>query len=241
MFDNILEKKSFGPDAKAMTKEFFASVYTYMFIALLSSGVIAYYTASTGKVFEWFINTTTGSVSPLFYVVVFAPVGLGLLLQMAYNKLSMGLLLALFLVYSCLMGLSLSTLFIVYSLGDIVTTFFVTAGAFAGMAILGYTTKTDLSKMGSLLYMVFIGMFIAGILNFLVFESSMMSFVISILGVIVFTGLTAWEMQRLKYIAEDPALEGVQKKKLALIGGLMLYILFINLFVSLLRLLGGND
>jgi FtsH-binding integral membrane protein len=138
------------------------------------------------------------------------------------------------------MGLSLSTIFLVYDIASIYTTFLVTAGAFAGMAILGYTTKTDLTKFGSLLYMVFIGMFIATIVNIFM-KSDTMDFVVSVLGVFVFTGLTAYQMQQLKHISNDPNLQGVERNKLALIGGLMLYILFINLFLSLLRLLGNRD
>jgi len=157
-----------------------------------------------------------------------------------YNRLSLGLLMILFLVYSALMGLSLSSIMLVYAGSQIAMTFFVTAGAFAGMAILGYTTKTDLTKMGSLLYMVFIGMFIAGIANIWI-KSNMMGFVIAVLGVFVFTGLTAYYMQQLKDTAKNQALSQVDRSKLALVGGLMLYILFVNLFLSLLRLLGSRD
>jgi hypothetical protein len=209
-----------------------------MFAALGISGAIAYLCGTPEFVMKYFI--TNGGISGLFYLVVFAPVGLGLLIQMAYNRLSLPVLLLLFGVYSALMGLSLSTIFLVYDIASIYTTFLVTAGAFAGMAILGYTTKTDLTKFGSLLYMVFIGMFIATIVNIFM-KSDTMDFVVSVLGVFVFTGLTAYQMQQLKHISNDPTLEGVQRNKLALIGGLMLYILFINLFLSLLRLLGNRD
>jgi FtsH-binding integral membrane protein len=209
-----------------------------MFAALGISGAIAYLCGTPEFVMKYFI--TNGGISGLFYLVVFAPVGLGLLIQMAYNRLSLPVLLLLFGAYSALMGLSLSTIFLVYDIASIYTTFLVTAGAFAGMAILGYTTKTDLTKFGSLLYMVFIGMFIATIVNIFM-KSDTMDFVVSVLGVFVFTGLTAYQMQQLKHISNDPNLEGVQRNKLALIGGLMLYILFINLFLSLLRLLGNRD
>jgi FtsH-binding integral membrane protein len=209
-----------------------------MFGALGISGIIAY-TAGTPE----FMNTyfiSNGSISPLFWVVIFAPVGLGLLIQMAYNKLSLGLLTLLFIAYSALMGLSLSTIFLVYAMGAIASTFFVTAGAFAGMAIVGYTTKTDLTKFGSLLYMVFIGMFIAGIVNIFM-KSDSMGFIIACLGVFVFTGLTAYSMQQLKGVAESPDYSEEQRNKLALIGGLQLYILFINLFLSLLRIFGSRN
>jgi FtsH-binding integral membrane protein len=149
-------------------------------------------------------------------------------------------LLALFVAYAGLMGLSLSTIFLIYEISAIAMTFFVSAGAFAAMAVLGYTTKTDLTKFGSLLYMVFIGMFIAGIVN-LFLKSDGFSFIISVLGVFVFTGLTAYQMQQLKMIAQTPGISEEERNKLSLIGGLQLYILFINLFLSLLRILGGRD
>ena len=179
-------------------------------------------------------------MSPLFYVVAFAPVGLGLLIQMAYQRLSFGLLLLLFMVYSVLMGLSLSSIMLVYAGQDIAITFFVTAGAFGGMAVLGYTTQTDLTKFGSLMYMLFIGIFIAGIVNMFM-QSEMMSYIIAIIGVFVFTGLTAYYMQQLKGIAQDQTLSHMDRSKLAVVGGLQLYILFVNLFLSLLRLIGGRD
>ena len=138
------------------------------------------------------------------------------------------------------MGLSLSTVLLAYSGQDVAITFFVTAGAFGGMAVLGYTTKTDLTKFGSLMYMAFIGIFIAGIANMFI-GSSMLQFVISVVGVFVFTGLTAYYMQKLKGIASDTSLSGIDRSKLAIVGGLQLYILFINLFMSLLNIIGGRD
>ena len=224
--------------SKEMTREFFRSVYGYMFSALAISGIIAYL-AGTPEFFAEYFMTESG-ISPLFYVVAFAPVGLGLLIQMAYQRLSLGVLLALFMVYSALMGLSLGVIFLVYSGAAIASTFFVTAGAFAGMAILGYTTKVDLTKFGSLMYMLFIGIFIAGIVNIFM-KSDTMGFVIAVIGVFVFTGLTAYYMQQLKTVAQDENLSGLDRSKLSLIGGLQLYILFVNLFLSLLRLLGSRD
>lgn len=233
-----------GEYSKEITRDFFKSVYTYMFAALAISGIVAYM-AGTPAFFQEYmldIDPVTGAVSraPLFWVAMFAPLGLGLLIQFAYRRLSLGVLLLAFLAYSVFMGLSLSVILLMYSMGTIAVTFFVSAGAFAGMAILGYTTKTDLTKMGSLLYMAFIGIFIASIVNIWV-GSSMMDFVISIIGVFVFTGLTAYFMQQLKNTAQNDMLEGVERNKFALVGGLILYMLFINLFMALLRLTGGNE
>jgi FtsH-binding integral membrane protein len=223
---------------REISREFFRNVYSYMFGALGISGLIAY-TCGTPEFFaQYFLNAT--GVSPILWVVVFSPVVLGLVIQWGYQRLSMGLLLALFIAYSALMGLSLSTIFLVYKLSAIAMTFFVTAGAFGGMAVIGYTTKTDLTKFGSLLYMVFIGMFIAAIVNMFL-GNSMLDFIIAVLGVFVFTGLTAYHMQQLKALSENASISEMERSKLSLIGGLQLYILFVNLFLSLLRLLGGRD
>ena len=221
-------------------RSFFRSVYYYMFAALGISGIIAYKVGNDPNLFsEYFINGT-GGLSASFYVVLFAPVGLSFLIQWGYTRLSMFALTLLIILYSGLMGLMLSSIFLVYDLRAIANTFFVSAGAFGGMAILGYTTKTDLSKFGSLLYMVFIGMFISSIVNIFIGSDSM-GFIIACLGVFVFTGLTAYHMQALKKMVINNQISLTEKSKIALIGGLQLYILFINLFLSLLRIFGGRD
>ena len=211
-----------------------------MFAALAISGLIAFRVGNDPELFISYFISATGGFNPLFYVVMFAPIGLTFVIQWGYNKLPMLSLTMLFVLYSGLMGLMLSSIFLVYDIQSIANTFFVTAGAFGGMAILGYTTNTDLSKFGSLLYMVFIGMFIASIVNIFIGSDSM-GFIIACLGVFVFTGLTAYHMQELKKLAQNAQLNDEQKNKMALIGGLTLYILFINLFLSLLRIMGGRD
>ena len=238
--ENEMKEFNSGSYSQEITRDFFKSVYSYMFAALSISGIIAYISGTPEIFAEYFLNSEQTGLSPLFYVVAFAPVGLALLIQMGYERLSFGTLLILFMVYSALMGLSLSSILLVYSGTEIASTFFITAGAFAGMAILGYTTKTDLSKLGSLLYMAFIGIFIAGIVNMFI-GSDALGFGIAVIGVFVFTGLTAYHMQQLKTIAASQSISAMDRSKLALIGGLQLYILFVNLFLSLLRLLGGRD
>lgn len=221
-------------------RSFFRSVYSYMFAALGISGIIAYKVGNDPNLFSQYFINGTGGLSASFYVVLFAPVGLSFLIQWGYTRLSMFALTLLFILYSGLMGLMLSSIFLVYDLQAIANTFFVSAGAFGGMAILGYTTKTDLSKFGSLLYMVFIGMFISSIVNIFIGSDSM-GFIIACLGVFVFTGLTAYHMQALKKMVINNQISQTEKSKIALIGGLQLYILFINLFLSLLRIFGGRD
>ena len=222
-----------------ITREFFRSVYSYMFVALGISGTVAYTIGTDERLFiDWFVTPT--GMSPLFWVAMFSPLALSFLIQWGYNRLSTSSLMVLFALFSGLMGLSLASIFLVYDMASIATTFFVAAGAFAGMAILGYTTKTDLSKFGSLLYMVFIGMFIAGIVNMFV-GNVFFDFILACVGVFVFTGLTAYHMQSLKKVAQSTQMDAESRNKLALIGGLQLYVLFINLFLSLLRIMGGRD
>ena len=238
--NEIIDQQQGQSYSHEITRDFFKNVYAYMFAALVISGFVAY-TFGTPEFFQkYFVNAAGTGVSPIFHVVMFAPVGLGLLIQTMYNKLSFGVLLLLFFVFAALMGLSLSSVLLVYAGQDIAISFFVSAGAFGGMAILGYTTKTDLSKFGSLMYMGFIGIFIAGIANIFI-GSSMISFWIAVAGVFVFTGLTAYYMQQLKDIAKNESLTSLDRSKLALVGGLQLYILFVNLFLSVLRLIGGRD
>lgn len=234
--DSQLEQSRSAADVKA----FFSNVYAYMFMALSITGIVSWYMASSGLFIKLFLNTETGAISPMFYVVVFSPLALVLLIQSRYHKFSMTNLLLLYILYAVLLGASLTTIFFAYSIGELATTFLVTAGAFGAMALLGYTTSVDLSKMGSLLYMAFIGIFIAAIVNMFL-GSEPLAYLISIIGVFVFTGLTAWEMQKLKAVATSPEIEGEERSKRALMGGLMLYILFVNLFLSLLHLLGGRD
>ena len=237
---NTIFENSQVQNSSESVKTFFRSVYTYMFAALGISGLIAFRVGNDPELFISYFISATGGFNPLFYVVMFAPIGLTFVIQWGYDKLSMLSLTLLFVLYSGLMGLMLSSIFLVYDIQSIANTFFVTAGAFGGMAILGYTTNTDLSKFGSLLYMIFIGMFIASIVNIFIGSDSM-GFIIACLGVFVFTGLTAYHMQELTKLAQNAQLNDEQKNKMALIGGLTLYILFINLFLSLLRIMGGRD
>ncbi len=225
--------------SRELTRDFFKNVYGYMFLALAVSGGIAYYVGSSPELLFSYFITQTGGISPFFYVVLFSPLLLGIVIQRGYQRMSMVVLTLLYILYAGLIGLSLSTIFMVYSMQSIAITFFVTAGAFGGMAVLGYTTKTDLTKMGSLLYMAFIGIFIAVVVNMFM-KSDALDLVISIIGVFVFTGLTAFWMQKLKGASQDSMLHGVERQKLALVGGMTLYILFINLFTMLLRFTGGG-
>ena len=149
-------------------------------------------------------------------------------------------MLILFISFALLMGISFSTLFIRYNLGDIYSAFFSASSVFAIMAVVGYTTTTDLTKLGNILYIGLIGIVIAMVVNFFM-QSSFMSYVISVLGVVIFTGLTAYDVQKLKRIGEGSEIGTASTQKRAVYGALTLYLDFINLFLFLLRLIGGRD
>jgi len=238
----IIDNYSFETAEKqAAARQFFGKVYGFMFFALIVSGAIAYQYGTESFFHEYFGQFTPKGFQPnmLYFVVLFAPIGVALLFQTMINRLSFPVLFGLFSLYSILIGFAISSIFLRYSMGSIASTFGITAGTFAVMAIMGYVTKVDLTKMGSILYMAFIGIFISSIVNFFL-KSDGFGYLISILGVIVFTGLTAYHMQRLKQFAHDSELSADQKNKLALLGGFTLYVLFINLFLSLLRLFGRD-
>ena len=222
-----------------VARDFIRSVYTYMFAALSISGIIAYYIGTNPALIATLFLTETG-VSPLFYVVMFSPIVVVLAMSLGLERMSMKTILLLFIVYSILMGLSLSFVFLQFSMGSIALTFFAASGAFGIMAVLGYTTKTDLTKFGSLLYMALGGIIIASIINMFM-QSSGMDKMITYIGVFVFTGLVAYKMQMLKEMAYNAEMNEDQRSKMALFGGLSLYITFINLFLNLLRLFGSRD
>lgn len=226
-----------GKSVADLSRSFFANVYKYMFFALALTAGIAYYAAHS----SWYIEMmfTSSGLTPIGYIIVFSPLLVVIALRSMIDRISVPMALSIYILYAVLIALSLSSIFLAFSIKSIFLTFAVTSGAFGAMALLGYFTKTDLSKMGSLLYMVFFGMFIAGLVNFFM-ESETMSYVISFLGLFVFTGLTAWEMQRMKAIAANPNMSADERKKQELLGGLTLYILFINLFMSILRFVGDR-
>jgi FtsH-binding integral membrane protein len=239
--NQILDNPSFETaEAQTAARQFFAKVYMYMFLALIISGAIAFQYGNQGFVTEYFLNETGTKPSMLFYVVIFAPIGVGLLMQTMVNRISFPVLFMLFALYSTLLGFSLTTIFVFYKIGSIASTFLVAAGVFAVMAIMGYVTKADLTRFGSLLYMVFFGMIIAGLINFFM-HSETLSYIMSIIGVFVFTGLTAYHMQQLKVFAMTAQTDEETKNKMALLGGFTLYVLFINLFLTLLRLFGERE
>jgi FtsH-binding integral membrane protein len=209
-----------------------------MFAALIISGISAVWFA-TESMRSYIINYE-GGLTTLGWISMIAPIGLVLLIGFGFQKYSAKFLLGVFLIYSTLTGISLSTIFSVYTTASIASTFFISALTFGVMALTGYTTKTDLTKLGSLLYMGLIGIIIASIVNFFI-GSSFMHYIISIIGVLVFTGLTAYDVQKIKNIGNQVQEGSESAQKLMIMGALTLYLDFINLFLMMLRLFGSRD
>lgn len=229
-----------GSLSQDYARDFIKSVYNYMFAALTITGVISYIIGTNTALMSSLFMTASGGVSMFFYVILFSPILISFAMAGGFKKFSFGTLMALFVIYSVLLGMSLSILFMSYSTGTLATTFLLTAGSFGFMAFLGYTTKTDLTKFGSLLYMLLFGVIISSVVNMFL-GSSGFDYIISLVSVFIFTGLVAYEMQMIKNMAHQAQMDGTLRQKLALFAGFQLYLTFVNLFLSLLRLLGNRD
>ena len=224
-------------------RAYMLKVYNYMTTGLLLTGLVAYFFGKASIVSNDLAHiigiTSIGAMlfgSPLKWVVMLAPLGFVFYLSARINKMSVSSAQITFWIFSAIMGLSLASIFIVYTQASIARVFFISSGTFAAMSLYGYTTKKDLTKLGGFLFMGLIGIIIASLVN-LFFQSSALHFAISVIGVLVFVGLTAYDTQSIKnmYYAGDS--ESVGGKK-ALMGALRLYLDFINLFIMLLRLFG---
>jgi uncharacterized protein len=210
-------------------RDYMLRVYNYMGGGLALTGVVAYFAAATGF-YAQMVHT------PLFWVVIFAPLGLVLLLSFRIRTMSLGAAQLTFWAYAALMGLSLAGIFLVYTGNSIARVFFITSATFLAMSLWGYTTKSDLSRFGAFLFMGLIGIIIASLVN-LFMHSSAVQFAISVIGVVVFTGLTAWDTQRIKEMYWEGDVGDVATKK-AIMGALTLYLDFVNLFIMLMQLMG---
>lgn len=208
-------------------------VYVRMFIGLLISAFCALGVASSPAALQFVFDNTI-----VFWGILIAMFVMAWVLPARMMKMSTASCLLLFCVFSALMGVWLAPIFIFYKLGTIVYTFFITAGVFGCMSVYGYFTKSDLSKMGTYLMMALFGLIIVVLVNLFV-KSSALEWVISIVGVLIFIGLTAWDTQQVKRLAAAN-LEPQLADKLATMGALNLYLDFINLFLFLLRIFGGG-
>jgi uncharacterized protein len=216
-------------------------VYNYMLVGLGLTGGTAWLTANTSLrdvFFQYVPQANAYGLTMLGMIAVFAPLGLVLLISFRINRMSVGAAQSTFWVYAGLMGVSLASILLNFTGESVARVFFITAATFGAMSLWGYTTKRDLTGLGSFLFMGLIGIIIASLVNMFL-HSGMLMFIVSVAGVLIFTGLTAYDTQNIKemyYAGDDGTLAG----KKAIMGALRLYLDFINLFLMLMQLLGGN-
>ena len=219
-------------------RSYMLSVYNYMASGVLLTGIVALLMVQTGAVAALF-NPATGGTSPLGWVVVLAPLGLVMWLSFGINRMTSGTAKALFWVYAALLGASLSTVLLIYTASSVASAFFASAAGFASLSLYGYTTKRDLSGLGSFLMVGLIGLVVAMLINMFV-PSGPLGFAISVIGVLLFAGLTAYDTQKIKSMYFVVQGNGELAAKTAVMGALSLYLDFINMFLFLLRLFGDR-
>ncbi len=207
------------------------SIYNYMTSGVLLTGIVALLTANSGLAY-------TFASGPMMWLVALSPLAIVFAMSFGAAKFSEGTLQIMYWAFAVLMGLSLSTIFLVYTGGSIAVTFFATAAAFAGLSLYGYTTKRDLSGMGKFLLMGVVGLIVASLANMFIGSAPMM-YAISFIGVLIFAGLTVYDTQRLK--EQYAQLRGTEfAGKAVILGALSLYLDFINMFMFLLRFMGSS-
>ncbi|WP_337638445.1 Bax inhibitor-1/YccA family protein [Prevotella sp.] len=209
-------------------------VFVWMTLALAITGLTAYGVATSPAILSLIFSSKV-----TFFGLIIAEFALVFAISGAINRLSLSTATLLFILYSVINGATLSTIFFAFSVATIGKVFFITAGTFGAMALVGYTTKTDLTSMGKLLFMALLGIIIASVVNMFV-GSSGLDLILSYVGVLVFVGLTAYDTQKIKQMCQSAPDAGESTQKLALIGALSLYLDFINLFLYLLRIFGNN-
>jgi len=212
-------------------RSFMLQVYNYMTFALALSGLVSLGISMSPALMAVIWGTA------LKWVVILAPLAMSIGFAFMIEKINSNTAKLFLFAFALAMGLSLSSIFAIYKMGSIIHVFFISAATFGAASLYGYTTKADLTKMGSFLIMGVIGLVIAGIVN-LFLQSSMFAFVISCLAVLIFTGLTAYDTQQIKQMYDET--EGEEQKKTGVIGALMLYMDFINIFINLLQIIGDK-
>ena len=243
-FDNRALRGQTGAVAgiDAGLRSYMLRIYNYMLMGLLLTGATAFLVADVPQVRDLFfaVNPQTGrmGMSILGWIALFAPLGLVLFLSYRLNRMSLATAQTTFWVYAAIMGIGLAPIFLAYTGSSVAQVFFITAATFGAMSLWGYTTRTDLTGFGSFLFMGLIGIIIASVVSFFV-QSTMLTWVISVAGVLIFTGLTAYDTQWIKnnYAESDDSATAGKK---AIFGALKLYLDFLNLFLMLLRLMGSR-
>ncbi|MEO8885742.1 MAG: Bax inhibitor-1/YccA family protein [Mucilaginibacter sp.] len=232
VYDNVIQIN----DADA-SRKFIANVFLWMFVALGLSAFCAYFFAHDPSLAASLRDPETGGNTGLGTIVMFAPLAFILLISFGFNRLSYAILTLLFIAFAVVMGISLSYILLMYTSGSVFGVFLTTSLVFGVMAIAGYTTHQDLTKFGSIMIMLLFGIIIASLVN-LFLHSSGLDLIISYVGVAVFVGLTAYDVQKLKRIGAGIEYGDASSKKMAIMGALTLYLDFINLFLMLLRVFG---
>ncbi|OCQ51832.1 Inner membrane protein YbhL [Photorhabdus australis subsp. thailandensis] len=214
---------------------YMAQVYGWMTCGLLLTAFVAWYVSQNQNVVVYIFSN-----SILFYGLIIAQFGLVFVLSGMINRMGASLATGLFMLYSALTGLTLSSIFVVYTIGSIASTFVVTAGMFGALSFYGYTTKRSLSGLGSFLFMGLIGIILASLINFWL-KSEALMWAITYIGVVVFAGLTAYDTQKLKEMGEELDVNDKENlRKFSIVGALTLYLDFINMFLMLLRIFGDR-
>lgn len=229
-------QQTLGKEQNAVFAKLMRSVYLWMVLALVITGLTAAYVANSPAYISALVNNPV-----LFYGVIIAELALVFILSGRIHKMSFTSASLMFILYSLLTGVSLSTIFLAYTESSIATTFLITAGTFGTMSLVGFVTKKDLSKLGGILFMALIGLIIATLVNiFLV--SDTLGWIINYVGVLIFVGLTAYDTQKIKQMVREYGTDiNEQTQKMALMGSLSLYLDFINMFLYLLRIFGNRD
>ena len=211
-------------------------VYVWMTLALVITCITAYGVASSPGVISALYSNQA-----IMWGLIIAEFALVIGISAAINRLSLPTATMLFVLYSAINGVMLSSVFLIYTASSIASVFFITAGTFAVMAFIGYTTKTDLTSMGKIIMMALIGLIIASLVNVFLVKSSGFDLILSYVGVLIFVGLTAYDSQKIKQMLLEAPDAGEGAQKLALLGALSLYLDFINLFIYLLRIFGKRE
>lgn len=223
-------------------RSYMLSIYNYMGAALVITGIVAML-ASNSQAFLSAMYVMEGAaikgMKPLAWLVMLAPLGFAMALGFGLQRMSLAAAQASFWGFAVVMGLSISSIFLTYTGTSVARVFFITAATFGSMSLYGYTTKRDLSGFGSFLMMGVIGLVIASLVNIFL-QSSALQFALSVVGVLVFTGLTAYDTQKLKHIYNEMTDQGDRMAKTIIMGALTLYLDFINIFMSLMHLLGDR-
>jgi FtsH-binding integral membrane protein len=218
-------------DAQLRQSSIISRVYAWMTAGLLVTGAVAAYTAQS----QWLLQLIFGNPFGI-WVLFIAQIAMVISLSAGIGRLAPATATALFLAYAALNGLTMASIFLVYTSESIASTFFITATTFGVMSVYGYVTKRDLTKMGSLLFMALIGLILASLVNFFL-KSTTLYWIITYAGVLIFVGLIAWDTQKIKQLSTQ-ATDETSAHRLAILGSLMLYLDFINLFLFMLRIFG---